>query len=538
MFLRSGTYYFRARIPADLLEQYSPQTEIKFSLKTKDRVQAKKVCNLHSVKIDQEFEKHRQRIARRKAPLETVVHLSDEDVQRISNRWINSSLEADDKFRSMGLLNDREFEIMQESHKAAKEHFEKESAMGRGEWGEHWLEAALPMSGYDSSNLDSDSRERVAIALVKAQTVVIQTQVKRNKGKIVDTNEVAPDPKTARAGQSAKRGKVVTLDELFEDWKNLVPDRIQKTVDSFSATVRDFKKHVKDNLQNKPVTELTRKDLMGWCESLQKEDLHYKTIERKLSYLFTIFRIAVDKEKLTTNPAQSVRIKRPKVEKVARIPFERTDLQRIFSAPIYSGGKIPVGGKQAAALWLPLLALFTGARLEELGQLTVADIKQENEIDFINITDLGDGQSVKTASSRRRVPIHPELVKAGFIRYVEALISKKKQKVFPDLDSPDKYGKVTACWSKWWTRYMRGISVGITDKRKVFHCFRHTFKDACREAEIPEEIHDSLTGHVGGGVGRQYGSGFSIKRLASEMSKVTYPGLAIPIIVPDLQKST
>ncbi len=47
--------------------------------------------------------------------------------------------------------------------------------------------------------------------------------------------------------------------------------------------------------------------------------------------------------------------------------------------------------------------------------------------------------------------------------------------MFPGL-RPDKKGAVTGNWSKWWGRYAR--QSGITDRRKVFHSFRHTFKDA------------------------------------------------------------
>ena len=46
--------------------------------------------------------------------------------------------------------------------------------------------------------------------------------------------------------------------------------------------------------------------------------------------------------------------------------------------------------------------------------------------------------------------------------------------------------------------------IGITDPRKVFHSWRHTFKTMCR-GRIEEEIHDALTGHSGGSIGRDYG---------------------------------
>ena len=47
-------------------------------------------------------------------------------------------------------------------------------------------------------------------------------------------------------------------------------------------------------------------------------------------------------------------------------PFELADLRVIFSTPVFTQGERPKGGKGEAAYWLPLLALFTGARLGEL----------------------------------------------------------------------------------------------------------------------------------------------------------------------------
>jgi integrase len=88
----------------------------------------------------------------------------------------------------------------------------------------------------------------------------------------------------------------------------------------------------------------------------------------------------------------------------------------------------------------------------------------------------------------------------------------------------------TKAWSKWFGRYL-GEHV-VEHPSKTFHSFRHTFKRACREAAISEEIHHALTGHSGGGVGRAYGRerradgsldrGISLARLQSEINKVQY----------------
>jgi integrase len=76
----------------------------------------------------------------------------------------------------------------------------------------------------------------------------------------------------------------------------------------------------------------------------------------------------------------------------------------------------------------------------------------------------------------------------------------------------------------------------LRDPNLVFHSFRHTFKDTCRAADLREEVHDALTGHTGGNsVGRSYGRGMPIERLAEAIKKVEYKGLDLSVV--DLNRS-
>jgi integrase len=176
----------------------------------------------------------------------------------------------------------------------------------------------------------------------------------------------------------------------------------------------------------------------------------------------------------------------------------------------------------SSKLWLPLLAAFTGARLEELGQLRAADVRQRDGIHYVSINDEGEGNSLKNRSSQREVPVHPELVRCGFLDHVAKRRSEGGGRLFPDLRR-GSHGKLTAKFSQWWTK--RGDELGVrVPRKKVFHSFRHSFKEACRNAEVGEEIHDALTGHSGGGVGRTYG-GVPLRVKAREIAKVSYLGL-------------
>jgi integrase len=212
----------------------------------------------------------------------------------------------------------------------------------------------------------------------------------------------------------------------------------------------------------------------------------------------------------------------PKVEREQRLPYSADDLAVIFSGPVHKRTERPKGGAGEAGYWLPLLALYTGARLEELGQLTRGDVRSERGAHFLLITDRGEGARVKAHSSRRRVPLHQKVLKLGFLDYVHS-IKSATDPLWPLLRI-DKHGARTQAFSKWFNRY--ADSLGIKDPRKVLHSFRHTFKVACRAAGISEEVHDRLTGHAGGSVGRTYGSGvdYPLAPLVAAVRKLKFSG--------------
>lgn len=208
-----------------------------------------------------------------------------------------------------------------------------------------------------------------------------------------------------------------------------------------------------------------------------------------------------------------------------RLPFEDTDLAAIFGSPVFTEGERPSGGAGEAAFWFPVLGLLMGGRLQEIADLRVCDLRQsEDEIWYFDIND-EDGRRLKTKSSRRKVPMHPTLIDAGFLHYLA--IRREvgpKSSLWPALEGEPGESVHSAPWSKWFGRYLRG-TIGIKETRKVFHSFRHTFKRLTRDAGITEEMHDALSGHgeVKGAVGRRYGRGFSLSVLAAAMQSVKAP---------------
>lgn len=110
----------------------------------------------------------------------------------------------------------------------------------------------------------------------------------------------------------------------------------------------------------------------------------------------------------------------PKI--ITRRPWKDAELQTLFGQPLFQSYALPHAGRDgggAAAYWIPLLGLYTGARIGELAQQRVQDITLENDIPVIQITDADEGQRLKTSASRRCIPIHPELIRLGLLDCVE-----------------------------------------------------------------------------------------------------------------------
>jgi integrase len=100
--------------------------------------------------------------------------------------------------------------------------------------------------------------------------------------------------------------------------------------------------------------------------------------------------------------------------------------------------------------------------------------------------------------------------------------------LFP-LIQPNSKGNYGAGFSQWFGRHK--CSLGIDNKKSVFHSFRHGFKDALRAAGVNEDVNDALTGHSGGNaVARGYGWRDMVRRfgfatLSAAVEKAHYPGL-------------
>lgn len=426
---------------------------------------------------------------RRKIPLDLLAHYSGREVMRALGT--SDKREAERLARILGVDLDREFERLRENH--SSDGIELSTTPQS-------TESTLPKL----TTSDASSQPHL-------YADVFARQAQQRQPKTLITN----------------KGKT-SFNVLIDKWALGVQPE-QNTIKRTQMHARRFAEMAGVHA----VEEVTRQHAIRFIERLQQMGQTPQNINMHLASLIKLLNYAVRLDLIKMNEASGLTVKSSSGEK-ARRSFDLLALQSIFSSPVYTEGYRPKGGGGDASYWVPLLALFTGARLEELCQLRPDDVMRVTYHDeggeasawVVRITDEGYGQGLKNAGSRRRVPIHPELERLGFVEYAQQAKTEGRKRIFHKL-VPSVDGKEGGNFTKWFGRYLRQ-TCEVTDKRMVFHSFRHFFKEALREAEIPKEINDALTGHESGDVGDKYGGDlYPTRPLVNAIKRYRVPGLVL-----------
>jgi integrase len=201
-----------------------------------------------------------------------------------------------------------------------------------------------------------------------------------------------------------------------------------------------------------------------------------RTVDKHISILGTFFKWAIGKGYVHgKNVFEGQKIQtasqREEDTQAAREPFTDADLQKIFSAENYQTRKT------AHDFWCPLIGLFSGLRLNEIAQLYVTDIAEVNGVWTFNINKNAPDKSLKNKTARRLVPVQPQLLALGFLDFIEDVKKSGKPRVFSQLDYVEgSYGRKPG---RNFADYLTAI--GIPEKEKVFHSFRHTFNNNLKQ---------------------------------------------------------
>lgn len=184
--------------------------------------------------------------------------------------------------------------------------------------------------------------------------------------------------------------------------------------------------------------------------------------------------------------------------------FRLDELKVLFEGPEFH--KLANSSRHIHKYWLLLIALYTGARIREICQLhPVTDIRDIEGVQCFCITEEIDPaelaiadpeviKQLKTKGSERNVPIHPLLISMGFLEYVKCLREAGARRIFPLFSVKD--GDAGANPGKWFINLLKSLNLRdetLGKKLSGHHAFRSTFITYAHNHDIAN--YWEITGH-------------------------------------------
>ena len=560
IFRRGNTLYLRKRVHVDLVSAYGGKKEVVRSLKTTDLTEARSRALAEQLTLEQEFKEKRQALKEQTITQRSLSDISDDEIAAIVMRWYKArktEAEAADRARLINHPDDIDDAIINLS--------ETEAELRRQLLhGEHYTQPIERLLAENNIVFEPNLKQTRQIAeLLNRGSIdlVMQALEKYTNGFSKGPQDpfflTQPAPHTQQSNDP-----VVTFGDLCTQYKKARIDQglKPKSITSIEREMGLLKKFISPKTDIKHITRQQCREVFERLRSLPSNAaksypntsiekmiekarrdnaplLGIRTVNTYMTRLSALFKFAQEEMLLNANPATGLILKDPEDERDKRLPFKTEHLQTIFSAPIYTGcangdnGYNKLGDERPrnSKFWIPLIALFTGMRMNEICQLQTEDIQVRDGVHVISVNRI-----IKTKNSRRIIPVHPELIKIGFLTHVENIKKSNKTALFPDLKMSTQ-GNFSHKFSRWFAKFMDHLK--IHDKKLCFHSFRHTFNDAMTEARIPDKIVKELGGWSRDSMDAIYGSGVSAKLLNEHVVAIQYDGLDLSHLYPEPRKN-
>jgi len=356
-----------------------------------------------------------------------------------------------------------------------------------------------------AGNLDaapgSDEWRTIARALCSAELEALARVVERDEGNFTGQPST---PLLVNAKPPEDEPEPVNLRRLHKDY---VTARVR------AGFMKDGGKRDRPVIENLceflghcDARKVAKKDLLAWRDHLLTK-LAAKTVsDIYLSAVRSMFKWAHENEHLPDNPAGTVKQAKPRKvysrergytdkEAVVVLKASRAHIPR----PNQFGFIRETTHMTAAKRWVPILCAFSGARVSEMSQLRKEDVRKEDDRYIIRISP--DAGTVKSGGYRD-VPIHRQIIKEGFIEFVNAA---KPGPLFHGATDSAKYSRAAQTTSDQLARWLRKEGLTPDEVDQPNYAWRHRLKTQALELGLTIRVVDAMQGHMGRTAGENYG---------------------------------
>lgn len=521
---KDGNIRYQYRIPKDL-QQFYPRAVMSENLGTSDKALAARMIYKRKAELEQEFAHHRA--PRTELIFPRRVAISDSEATDLAKTMLASMAQADEEIRHEGLSGEV---FAPESFAATHSPLSREAvkrAAAKGDYSQftgvvsEWLMGG----GYDLEP-ESPGFRKVAREFAKAAHQALEIKSKREAGEFVDSPEAPVMESQATASAQNPASSAPLLSQV-----------VQHFLDNCDKAAAMFKKHqaalalLLESVGDVPVSEIRQLhidsyfDMLSrlpprWSDDVRRKGIPVKELAKlehpvtlspktfEYSYMASIRLFLAEAKRLFGDngfprhpTVEGIKYKGNQKEGARKQrAFTKDELKRLFEGTEYAA--FAVDPDQAAQYWLPLIGLYTGARVNEICQLNPqCDIREEDGIWFFDFNEESASdervtKSVKTEGSRRKTPIHSKLIELGLLDYVDRMQRQSSSLLFPQW-VPTR-GRASPAGEDWFRQFL--AESGLRDEthgRTILgmHAFRHTLLHYGYNQHIASI--EVITGHVG-----------------------------------------
>ena len=544
IFQNNTRLYFRQSIPPDLRPIFK-KTEIRISLRTPDKRLAKRKAAVLSSHIWDIM------TARRKGD-KRMTELSTEQIYQLVKTWVDKELADDEAGRALSVVNGKTtisneemIGYANEMHSTIQSDCREALATENYSYGSPGAESIIEDNDL---SISPDSQEYKALCreVIKAQYELCNVMKQRNSGKYPETytstavNPVLYNQNVKQSNvQKKQQNKFSTAFQEYVAEKKLKGNWTPKTVLDATAKVNIFIEIIGDiklcditQEKMKEAERLILKYPSSRTKKKQYKDIPYSQLKKmdipetdRFSHKsIENYMIQVNGFLKWLKPMYEmpewlpVIMSAPKADvtqdtTASKDIWTTEELRKIFNDPAYIQGEKTTSTSNTrkkytgAIFWLPLMALYSGARPEELCGLYLSDFKVIDEVKCYQLTpciedeegNLVKAKRIKNTASRRIVPIHDELLKLGLWEYVQELKEQGHARLFDELAASGADQRYSTGYTKWFNRYVSQTLLIKGSKQKgakVFYSFRHTFINYCVQNSLRDIYFERVVGHA------------------------------------------